>query len=178
MVAKDIDRRAHSRRGGIDQPLGKLPARRDGERRGNAHRVEFTGSQSGHIEPEARPFCAMPGEATDHCNCTRPCRMHRISPAILAPTRVPVVKTTANIASKGACFGKADPCRPRGTPLRSGRPRLVSRRRGQPHQSARGQERRLRVSLTQPRSSLFVLPVQARLCQKRQIVFPQKGRCG
>ena len=53
MVAKDIDRRAHSRRGRIDQPLGKLPAGRDGERKGNAYRVECTGSQSGHIEPEA-----------------------------------------------------------------------------------------------------------------------------
>ena len=92
MAAKDIDRRAHSRRGGIDQPLGKLHAGRDGERKGNAYRVECTGSQSGHIEPEAKPFCAMPGEATDHCNCTRPRRMHRISSAILAPTRTDYAK--------------------------------------------------------------------------------------
>jgi len=29
----------------------------------NAYRVECTGSQSGHIEPRARPFCAVPGQA-------------------------------------------------------------------------------------------------------------------
>ena len=39
----------------------------------NAHRVDRAGSQSGHIEPQARRFCAMP-----RTKCV-PRRMHRIS---------------------------------------------------------------------------------------------------